>query len=174
LARGQLPPLVGALLSPSAYPHPVERVELIQTHISYVLLAGDYVYKVKKAVDLGFLDYSTPEKRRFYCEEEVRLNRRLCPDAYLGVVPITSEGASVALAGTGEVVECADKMKRLPQERMMERLLAENAVSSEMLTEPTGRLAAFHESSESSKHISTFGSRETVGGNWQEDFDQRA
>jgi len=92
MARGQLPPHIEALLSPSAYPHPARRVELVQTHISYVLLAGDYVYKVKKPVDLGFLDYSTLEKRRFYCEEEVRLNRRLCPEAYLGVVPITSKG----------------------------------------------------------------------------------
>jgi len=172
MARGQLPPYIEALLSPSAYPHPVERVELIQTHISYVLLAGDYVYKVKKPVDLGFLDYSTLEKRRFYCEEEVRLNRRLCPEAYLGVVPITSKGESVALAGTGEVVEYAVKMKRLPQERMMEVLLEKDTVTSDMLTALTGKLAAFHRSSERSGHIDSFGSEETIRGNWQENFGQ--
>ncbi len=172
MARGRLPPHIEALLSPSAYPHPVERVELIQTHISYALLAGEYVYKVKKPVDLGFLDYSTLEKRRLYCEEEVRLNRRLCSDAYLGVVEVAVKDDRVSLDGEVEVLDYAVKMKRLPEERMMERLLAENAVSSEMLTELTGRLAAFHGSSESSKHISTFGSRETVGGNWQENFDQ--
>jgi len=173
MARGQLPPHIEALLSPSAYPHPVERVELVQTHISYVLLAGEYVYKVKKPVELGFLNYSTLEKRRFYCEEEVRLNSRLCSDAYVGVVAISAFRGKVLLdAPTGAALDYAVKMKRLPEERMMERLLAENAVSSEMLTELTGRLAAFHGSSESSKHISTFGSRETVGGNWQENFDQ--
>ncbi len=172
MARGQLPGHVEALLSPSAYPHPVEMVELIQTHISYVLLAGDYVYKVKKPVDLGFLDYSTLEKRRFYCEEEVRLNRRLCPDAYLEVVPITSEGASVALAGTGEVVEFAVKMKRLPQERMMEALLESHAVTSDMLTGLTGKLAAFHQSSERNRRIDSFGGEETIRANWRENFEQ--
>jgi aminoglycoside phosphotransferase family enzyme/predicted kinase len=172
MARGQLPPHIEALLSPSAYPHPARRVELVQTHISYVLLAGDYVYKVKKPVDLGFLDYSTLEKRRFYCEEEVRLNRRLCPEAYLGVVPITSKGESVALAGTGEVVEYAVKMKRLPQERMMEALLEKDTVTSDMLTALTGKLAAFHRSSERSGRIDSFGGEETIRANWQENFEQ--
>ena len=83
MAHGQLPPHIEALLSPSAYPHPARGVELVQTHISCILLAGDYVYKVKKAVELGFLNYSTLEKRRFYCEEEARLNSRLCSDAYV-------------------------------------------------------------------------------------------
>lgn len=173
MTQGRLPEHVQTLLSPQAYPHPVERVQLIQTHISYVLLAGDYVYKIKKPVNMGFLDYTTLEKRRFYCEEEVRLNRRLCSDAYLGVVAISSLHGKVLLdAPVGTVLDFAVKMRRLPEQRMMGRLLKENAVSSEMLTRLTGQLAAFHQSSESSKHISTFGSRETVGGNWQENFDQ--
>ncbi len=173
MTQGKLPDHVQMLLSPPVYPHPAERVQLLQTHISYVLLAGDYVYKVKKPVDMGFLDYTTLEKRRFYCEEEVRLNSRLCTDAYLGVVAISTVDGKILLdAPGGTVVDYAVKMKRLPEERMMEHLLAENAVSSEMLTRLTAQLAAFHRSAESSKHISTFGSRETVGGNWQENFDQ--
>ncbi|HLA19243.1 MAG TPA: aminoglycoside phosphotransferase, partial [Dehalococcoidia bacterium] len=80
-----LPPFIRALLNPAAYPHPVGRVEVIQTHISYVLLAGEHVYKVKKPVDFGFLDYSTLGKRRYYCRQEVLLNSRLCSDTYLGV-----------------------------------------------------------------------------------------
>jgi hypothetical protein len=86
----RLPSHIEALLSPSTYPNPDDHVDLIQTHISYVFLAGDNVYKVKKPVDMGFLDYTTLEKRRLYCQEEVRLNRRLCNDAYLGVVTVTA------------------------------------------------------------------------------------
>jgi len=86
----RLPSHIEALLSPSTYPNPVDHVDLIQTHISYVFLAGDNVYKVKKPVHMGFLDHTTLVKRRLYCEEEVRLNRRLCNDAYLGVVTVTA------------------------------------------------------------------------------------
>ena len=151
MTQEKLPDHVQMLLSPSVYPHPVERVQLLQTHISYVLLAGDYVYKIKKPVDMGFLDYTTLEKLRFYCEEEVRLNSRLCSEAYLGVVAIsTADGKILLDAPGGTVLDYAVKMRRLPEERMMERLLKENAVSSEMLTRLTGRLAAFHQSSESS------------------------
>ncbi len=77
----RMSPHIEALLYPSVYAHPVDRVELIHTHISYVFLAGEYVYTVKKPVNMGFLDYSTLEKRKLYRDEEVRLNRRLCPDA---------------------------------------------------------------------------------------------
>ena len=87
----ELPALIQALLDPKAYPEPPSRVELVQTQISYVFLADDYVYKIKKPVDMGFLDYSTLEKRLSYCRKEVELNRRLCPDAYLGVVPVTND-----------------------------------------------------------------------------------
>ena len=96
--------LVTALLDPAAYPHAVERAELIETHISWVFLAGERVYRVKKPVDLGFLDFTTPERRPFFCEEEVRLNRRLTHGVYLGVVELAAE---VAVA-----------MRRLPQERI--------------------------------------------------------
>ena len=172
MPQERLPRHVEAMLSPAVYPHPVDRVELIQTHISYVFLAGEYVYKLKKPRDMGFLDYATLAKRRLYCEGEVRLNRRLCSDAYLGVMTVTTKSDRAFLDGEGEVLDYAVKMRLLPRERMMERLHAENAGSSEMLTELKGRLAASHGSSESSKHISTFGSRETVGGNWRENSDQ--
>src|SRR5436305_15250095 len=84
----RLPPLVAGLFRPEAFPHPAGDLELRETHISWVILAGTYAYKFKKPVNLGFLDFSTPEARRFDCEEEVRLNRRLCPDVYLGVVDV--------------------------------------------------------------------------------------
>jgi uncharacterized protein len=81
--------MIETLSDPAAYPDPVGEVEVRQTHISAVFLAGPHVYKVKKPVEFGFLDFSTPARRRHFCEEEVRLNRRLAPEVYLGVVPIT-------------------------------------------------------------------------------------
>src|ERR1019366_2391428 len=88
--HSELLQIIAALQDAAAYPHPVGKIHLVQTHVSCVFLTGDYVYKVKKPVDFGFLNYSTPELRRRYCEEEVRLNRRLCPDIYLDTVPLTS------------------------------------------------------------------------------------
>ena len=93
---------------------PVETVAIHQTHVSVVFLAGPHVYKIKKPVSLGFLDFSTLEKRQHFCEEEVRLNRRLAPAVYLGVVPITREGSEVRVGGSGAVIEWAVKMKRCP------------------------------------------------------------
>jgi len=171
----RLPSHIEALLSPSIYPHPVDRVELIQTHISYVLLAGDYAYKIKKPVDMGFLDYTTLEKRRLYCQEEVRLNRRLCSEAYLGVVTVSVQDGRVLLdRNEGEVVDYAVKMKRLPEDRMMERLLLQGAVTSEMLQRLTGKLAAFHRDAETGGYIDSFGSIKTIAANWRENFEQSA
>src|SRR5215210_7837400 len=103
-----LPPLIRALLDPAAYPSPrPAAVELRQTHISYVLLAGDRVYKVKKPVALGFLDYSTPARRAYYARREVALNRRFSADVYLGVVPIVTREGGVRVGGRGRVVERA-------------------------------------------------------------------
>ena len=86
------PKLVDSLTKAGFYPHGPSSVELIQTHISYIFIAGEYVYKVKKDVDFGFLDFTTLEKRKYYCEEELRLNRRLAPDIYLYVMPIYEDG----------------------------------------------------------------------------------
>jgi uncharacterized protein len=84
--------LLSFLLNPSSYPHGPSEVQLVQTHSSFVFLAGPFVYKIKKAVDFGFLNFSTLEKRRYACEKEVQLNRRLCPRMYLGIVPVCREG----------------------------------------------------------------------------------
>src|SRR3954447_9219547 len=92
-----LPRLIADLSRPEAYPQAVPRVEVLQTHISAVFLAGPFVYKVKKPVNLGFLDFSTLEMRRHFCEEEVRLNRRLAPEVYLAVVPITRANGALRI-----------------------------------------------------------------------------
>ncbi len=129
----RLPTHIEALLSPAVY-HPVGRVESIQTHVCYVFLVGDYVDKVKKPVDMGFLDHATLEKRKLYCEEEVGLNRRLCSEAHLGVVAVSMQVGRVLLDGSGgEIIDYPFRMRHLPEEQVMERLLGENAVGSEML-----------------------------------------
>jgi len=168
----QLPEMVQALLDPKAYPDASPGVELVQTQMSFVFLAGDYVYKVKKPVDLGYLDYTTLEKRRFYCQREVELNQRLCPDAYLAVVPVTRHGDGFLLGGGGEVIEYAVKMRYLPQEAMMNVLLAKNQVSAEMITRVAQKLSEFHQKAETSATISTFGDLDTIIQNTEENFSQ--
>src|SRR5262245_36451971 len=119
----ELPHLIEALSDSKAYPFPVETVEVRQTHISAVFLAGASVYKIKKPVAPGFLDFTTLEKRLHFCHEEVRLNRRLAPDVYLGVVPVAQTPSGVRVEAEGDVIEWAVKMRRLPDEAtVLERL----------------------------------------------------
>lgn len=167
-----LPEMVKALLDSKAYPDTTHHVELKQTQMSFVFLTDDYVYKVKKPVDLGYLDYTTLDKRQFYCQQEVELNRRLCPDAYLGVVAVTKDKNSIAIDGQGEVIEYAVKMHRLPQEAMMNVLLAQNRVSPPMVTSVAQMLADFHQRAETSADISAFGNLDTITKNAEENFTQ--
>ena len=169
----QLPELVQALLNPKVYPEtPPQVVELVQTQMSFIFLTEDYVYKVKKPVDLGYLDYTTLNKRHFYCQREVELNRRLCPDVYLGVVPITRGGSGILVGGQGKVIEYAVKMRRLPQQAMMNVLLANNQVSPQMVSRVARKLAGFHQRAETNAHISTFGDLEAITKNTEENFTQ--
>jgi len=168
----ELPELVQALLDPEVYPEPPQRVELAQTQISYVFIAGEYVYKIKKPVDMGFLDYSTLEKRLFYCRKEVELNRRLCADTYLGVAPISREKGRAVIGGGGEPVEYAVKMRRLPQDRMMDALLLKNKVSATMIRQVAGILAAFHQKAATGPEITREGGIEAVIKNTSENFEQ--
>jgi aminoglycoside phosphotransferase family enzyme/predicted kinase len=168
----ELPELVQALLEPKAYPESPKRIELVQTQMSFVFLTDDYAYKVKKPVNLGYLDYTTHEKRQFYCQKEVELNRRLCPKVYLGVVPITRYRGAILVAGKGEVIEHAVKMRRLPQEAMMDVLLAKNHVSPEMITSVAKKLVAFHHKAETNASISAFGNIKAITQNTEENFSQ--
>lgn len=163
---------IGGLSSPDAYPHAAPAVRVIQTHISFILLAGEYAYKIKKPVDLGFVDYSTLEIRRAMCVEEVRLNRRLCDGVYLGVVPITREGGgAVRVGGQGEVIEYAVQMKRVPDDRMMPSLLASHGFTSRHLHLLAADLARFHDHAATSERIASFGSPRAIADNWQENFE---
>jgi aminoglycoside phosphotransferase family enzyme len=163
--------VVEALMKPEAYDEETGRIELTQTHISFVFLTRNFVYKVKKAVDLGFLDFTTLEKRRFFCEKELELNRRLCGDMYLEVVPINRSNV-FKVKGKGRTVEYAVKMKRMPQEKIMTNLLEENKVDSKLIDEIAKIIAEFHSKAETNRRISEFGSLAILETNWNENFDQ--
>ncbi len=168
----ELPEMIQALLNLRAYPEPSDTVELVQTQMSFILLAGEYVYKIKKPVNLGYLDYTTLEKRRFYCRQEVELNRRVCPDAYLGVVSVIKGGDGFFIADEGEGLEYAVKMRRLPQQAMMDNLLREDKMSPQMLGKVAEKLAAFHHEAETNESISAFGDILTIIQNTKENFTQ--
>jgi hypothetical protein len=167
-----LPELVQAMLDPGFYPHTPPRVELVQTQMSFVFLAGEYVYKVKKAVDLGYLDYTTLDKREFFCGRELELNTRLSPHIYLEVVPIVRRGGAFALGGDGEVAEYAVKMRRLPQERMMDELLRQDKVSGEMVRQVARKMADFHCKAETSEEIASYGRLDAILINIEENSSQ--
>lgn len=112
------------LLDPSAYPEETQAVACVETHISRIYLTDTHAYKLKKPLDLGFLDFSTLEKRRHFCYEEVRLNRRFSADTYLGVVALHEENDRVVFGGHGRIVDYAVQMRRLPEQRMLNRLIA--------------------------------------------------
>ena len=141
----RLPPLIQALYNAACYDHPVREIRLVETHISWVLLTGPYAYKIKKPVNLGFLDFSTLDKRRFYCEEELRLNRRLAEALYLGVIPITGSPASPRLNGSGEAIEYAVKMVQFSEEARLDRMLARGALQAKHIDLLAQELAEFHD-----------------------------
>jgi aminoglycoside phosphotransferase family enzyme len=174
-----LPSTVKALLKPQAYPHKPQKIELVQTQMSFIFLAGEYVYKIKKPVKLGYLDYTTLEKRHFFCHQELELNRRLCPDVYLAVVPITMSlrGAKrrsnlLRIEGQGEAIEYAVKMKQLPQDRMMDVLLPRSQVTLEMVARVAEKLVGFHQKAETNPKIAAFGRLDVIRQNCDENFAQ--
>jgi uncharacterized protein len=166
-------PIQDALQSPEAFPGAAASVERIQTHISWVFLLERDVYKLKRPVELGFLDFRTIEKRRLACHAEVELNRRLAPDVYLGVVPIgrTPDGR-FHVDGAGEVVDWAVHMLRLPDECRADKLLEAGKLSLAQLDSIAARLADFHDKAACGRHIAEWGSPEHVAQNVRENFAQ--
>ena len=138
------PSLIELLLRPDAYPHPVDKVELIETHISWVLLTGDYVYKIKKPLDLGFLDFHSLERRRFYCEEEIRLNKPWAPDIYIDVVPVTFSGGVAQISGSGAPVEYAVRMHCFDQAMRLDQQLESGNLTVADMRELATALARRH------------------------------
>ncbi len=170
----QLPEVVRFLLRPESYEHRPPSVEFVQTHISYVFLAGDLVFKIKKPVRFSFLDFSTIERRRFYCAEEVRLNRRLAADVYLGVVSIVADagGYRFAAADDPAAVEYAVEMKRLPEDRMFSAILAAGAARDDHVDEIAQRLAGFHRQARGGADVAEWASPERLLATMEGDFSE--
>jgi uncharacterized protein len=164
--------VIEELRDPARYPHPAERVELIETHISWVLLAGDYAYKVKKPVNLGFLDFSTLEARRFYCEQELRLNLRTAPQLYLSVIPITGDEADPRIGGEGRPIEYAVEMRRFPQEALLSHMAAQGALGGAHIDSLAQSVAAFHSRIASADSTRPFGSAAQALAPAMQNFDQ--
>jgi len=164
--------LIDALGRAEAYPHPTGTIEIRQTHISVVALAGEYAYKVKKPVNLGFLDFTTLEKRFHWCREEVRLNRRLAPAVYLDVVPIVRAGGRVAVGGGGPPLEYAVMMRRLPDDATLLRRLERDEVGASDLMALGHHIATFHLGAESGPEIDGYGRWPVVAANARENLTQ--
>ncbi len=136
--------LVKSLHNPKVFGDDVDRVEMRQTHMSWIFLAGRYAWKIKKPLDLGFADFTTLEKRHHFCQEELRLNRRLAPDMYLDVLPITGSAAAPAVGGEGRPIEYAVKMQRFPESSLLTHVLERHELHVQHLTRLARDVAAFH------------------------------
>lgn len=161
-----------AMRDPGFYPEAPRKVEVIETHISTLFLTDHFVYKVKKPVDFGFLDYTTLAARRFFCEQELRLNRRLAADVYLQVLPIRRQGNRIRLREEGTVIEYTLQMRRLPAKWILSNLLQAGNVDREMIRRIALHLIGFHSRAESTFEISIYGSLRRILKNTEENFRQ--
>ena len=153
--------LVKRMLTPSFYDHPVTEVELVETHISWIFLAGDFAYKLKKPVNFGFLDFSTLEKRQYFCQEELRLNKRFAPQLYLEIVRIGGEPASPKLNGE-PAIDYVVKMRRFPQRRQLDRMLAAGELSIDHIERFAEKIAQIHRHAPVTETNSKFGSPQLI------------
>ncbi len=158
-------------LNKESFPNRPKDLKTIQTHISYVFIADDFVYKIKKPVDFGFLDFTTLELRQLFCEKEVELNRRLCPEIYLGVVPISLTKKGYIVENSENIVEYAVKMKRLPEEDMV-GILRKKALTKEHINLIVDVLVPFYKSAKTGKGIDEYGSIDVISFNTEENFSQ--
>ncbi len=165
--------LTECLKRPSAYGELEHEIGFLQTHISLLFFAGKRVYKIKKPVDFGFLDFTSLTKRKLFCDEEVRLNRRLAPEIYLGVVPITrSSAGTLHVNGVGEVVEWAVEMVRLPEHRMFSSLLERGEIDNQQMNSLASLIAEFHGSCPTGQDVDPYGAPAVIEGNHKENFEQ--
>ncbi len=165
--------MIEALSDPAALPDTTEKVSVVQTHISIVFVADAFVYKIKKPVNFGFLDFSTLEKRRYYCYQELKLNRRLSKGIYLDVLPVTFDGGRFYLGGgPGETVEYAVKMKRIPEDKLMKTIFVKGGLTRSHLRRTAEVLARFHLNALRTHEIESYGKPERFRVNTDENFEQ--
>ena len=155
--QGQLPPLTQAMLRAEFYPHACQKPELIQTHISWVILTGEFAYKLKKPVDFGFVDFTTLARRKFFCEQELALNRRLAPELYLEVLPISELDGGFRLASQENVAEYCIKMVQFEQDNLLNRRLDADSFDPAWMDVLAHDVADFHANAETSPDISAYG-----------------
>lgn len=155
-------PLIAALCDSACYPHPVDRIAVLETHISWVILTGRYAYKIKKPLNLGFLDFSTLEARRHYCGEELRLNRRFAPSIYEAVVTIIGSVHKPCIGGHGTIIEYAVRMREFAQGALASQLLTDGVITGAHIDALAARVAALHADSDVVARDNAFGSPEAV------------
>jgi len=164
--------LIASLDNPLAFDHAVKYIRLIETHISWIILTGNYAYKIKKPVDFGFLDFSTLEKRRYYCEEELRLNRRFAPEIYLQLVEIRGSESAPRLQGNGEAIEYAIKMLEFPQQCLLSSHATRGDLKPRLIDDIAATVSAAHANSDRADQADDFGTA-TVAAQWSaENMDQ--
>ena len=166
--------IVRAMKEPAFYSHEVEAVEFVQTHISSVFLTGDYVYKLKKPMDFGFLDFTTVESREIFCRKELELNRRLAPSVYLGVEPVTLEDCRPRLNGPGAVVDWVVVMRQLDQSLLGPMVFERGELTVEKIESVVDTLVPFYRAANTGPGVDEFGSIGTVKFNTDENFEQTA
>ncbi|HSD99621.1 MAG TPA: AAA family ATPase [Burkholderiales bacterium] len=171
-AADAAPPLFAALLDPACYPHPVAGVRVLETHISWVLLTGEYAYKIKKPVKLGFLDFSSLELRHRYCEEELRLNRRLAPELYLDLAEIRGTPGAPRIGGDGPVLEYAVRMREFPQASLASRALAGGGFGAAEIDVLAALVARFHASAPQARTETRYGAPDRVLADAVQNFEQ--
>ncbi|HBB34906.1 MAG TPA: adenylyl-sulfate kinase [Cyanobacteria bacterium UBA8803] len=173
MTQTTIPPLIEQMLQPGFYPHPVtEPIQLMQTHVSYVLLTGDYAYKVKKPVNFGFLDYSTLAQRQHFCKEEIRMNQPNAPEIYLDVLPIVQTGERLVLGGTGQAVEYALKMRQFPQDTLLSAMFEQGKLTVSHIEELGRIVAKFHAKAQTNDYIRTFGEVQKIRAAFDENYQQ--
>ena len=167
--------IISYLLSPEAYPEPTTKVKLVQTHISWVFICDNFVYKLKKPVNFGFLDFTTLEKRKFYCKKEIELNSRMAKDVYLGVYPIIVVDGKYQISGDAyneDALEYAVKMRILPDDALVKSRFIAGNLTFKDIERIAKTIAQFHTNAERSEEIDKFGTLETVKFNTDENFQQ--
>ena len=164
--------LIQSLQMGKGFYHPVSSIQKLETHISLILLTGEFAYKIKKPLDLGFLDFTTLEKRQYFCQEELRLNRRLAPELYLDVVKITGSPEQPVIGGEGEAIEYAVKMRQFNQESMADQVLARGGFTIEHIDVLAKGVAVFHGAAEVAGPGVRFGNPDSVLDPAIQNFDQ--
>ena len=160
--------LVHALDNPLAFGHPIHNLRIIETHISWIILTGSYAYKIKKAVNFGFLDFSTLDQRRYYCHEELRLNRRFARQLYLDVIEIRGTVEAPRLHGDGQAIEYAIRMVEFPQQCLLSHHAASGTLTAAMVDAIADRISELHTNSDTAPQDSAFGSARSVR-QWSEE-----